>query len=536
MTSRRDGTPFMNLLTLAPLIDSRGDLRYYIGAQVDVSALVMEGTGLEALRRMRRRERKQGGEGGEEEKDELRELCEMFTSAELETVRRFGGRMHQETLADGGDDEGVYPRLARVLSRGSSSITDEYRTQDRDSSEEWIHDGRLGGPYEHVSHTLHPSFFGSIPLGRRSAAPMLKWTFSFLSIPCHFIRCAEGNKGFSSFRSLSILLFLSHETNYYPPQYILIRPSPSLRILFTSPSLAAPGILQSRFLDRIGGSMRVRNSLAQALAEGTRGVTAKVRWLDRPGGDEGEEEGGFEEPGREREGRPRWIHCTPLLGATGVVGVWMVILVDVDVDDEMESRSQSRSLSLSSRNGIRNASSTRASLRSRSAAHGIANPKLRPAPPVADDIHSLLTLPSPRTSRTRHSYIDTTPSRSPVQLNGFDGHHRDRDPLSDLMNDISGSGSGAENGGIGIESDDVFDVDVDVDVQRRAKRLSLPLLNGKIEGVGKLRLRRPGSAVSEARVGDRDRGRERLGGGGRETQRVVSEGRGRGRVRSLVLG
>lgn len=98
-------------------------------------------------------------------------------------------------------------------------------------------------------------------------------------------------------------------------QYLLIRPAPSLRILFTSPSLRVPGILQSPFLNRIGGSSRVRSDLRAALGEG-RGVTAKIRWLTRA------------DPDGEGEGRPRWIHCTPLFGHSGAVGVWMIVLVD----------------------------------------------------------------------------------------------------------------------------------------------------------------------------------------------------------------
>lgn len=73
--------------------------------------------------------------------------------------------------------------------------------------------------------------------------------------------------------------------------------------------------MQSPFLHRIGGSPRVRTDLSAALGEG-RGVTAKIRWLSRA-----DEEG-------EGEGRPRWIHCTPLLGHSGAVGVWMIVLVD----------------------------------------------------------------------------------------------------------------------------------------------------------------------------------------------------------------
>ena len=71
-------------------------------------------------------------------------------------------------------------------------------------------------------------------------------------------------------------------------------------------------------MDRIGGSSRVRDELSTALAEG-RGVTAKVRWLSKA----------------DEDGRNRWIHCTPLLGSNGQIGVWMVVLVD---DDQEISR------------------------------------------------------------------------------------------------------------------------------------------------------------------------------------------------------
>lgn len=101
-------------------------------------------------------------------------------------------------------------------------------------------------------------------------------------------------------------------------QYLLIRPYPSLRILFASPSQRVPGILQSPFMNKIGGSVRVQEELTTALAEG-RGVTAKVRWVSKS----------------DEDGRNRWIHCTPLLGSNGQIGVWMVVLVD---DDQELSR------------------------------------------------------------------------------------------------------------------------------------------------------------------------------------------------------
>ena len=71
-------------------------------------------------------------------------------------------------------------------------------------------------------------------------------------------------------------------------------------------------------MDRVGGSLRVRDELSAALAEG-RGVTAKIRWVSRS----------------DEDGRNRWIHCTPLLGSNGQIGVWMVVLVD---DDEEVNR------------------------------------------------------------------------------------------------------------------------------------------------------------------------------------------------------
>src|ERR1700761_2791458 len=42
----------MNLLTISPLYDSKGKLRYFIGAQVDVSGLCKDATNLDSLRQL----------------------------------------------------------------------------------------------------------------------------------------------------------------------------------------------------------------------------------------------------------------------------------------------------------------------------------------------------------------------------------------------------------------------------------------------------------------------------------------------------
>lgn len=100
--------------------------------------------------------------------------------------------------------------------------------------------------------------------------------------------------------------------------YLLVRPYPSLRITFTSPALRIPGLLQTKFLDRVGGPQQVREGVLDSLAHGM-SVTAKISWLTGAGGQN------FNMPS---EGKPRWIHCTPLLGSDDKVGVWMIVMVE----------------------------------------------------------------------------------------------------------------------------------------------------------------------------------------------------------------
>ncbi|KAK7398687.1 hypothetical protein QQX98_011929 [Neonectria punicea] len=277
---RRDGSPFVNLLMVAPLFDSRGVVRYHLGAQVDVSGLVKECSGLDSLSRLMQRENPEqypgeapvGPQPSQDKEEEFRELAEMFDLSELKTVRESGGALHRTHQEDVRDADSVRanwnkPRLliqddATINRRLSDPILQEPASIHRG--------GRLSGIFQH---------------------------------------------------------------------YLLVRPYPNLRILFASPSLRVPGMLQSPFLSRIGGSDRVRDSLTQAFAGG-HGLTAKVRWLSRSDmqaqshstrvmDHQSHGEGGGQPPPAS-PGRSRWIHCTPLLGSNGSVGVWMVVLVDDD--------------------------------------------------------------------------------------------------------------------------------------------------------------------------------------------------------------
>ncbi|KAK2603412.1 hypothetical protein QQS21_004362 [Conoideocrella luteorostrata] len=278
---RRDGSPFMNLLLCAPLIDSRGTVRYFLGAQVDVSGLAKDCTQLEGLKRIVKAEEVKSngletnnadGVNAKEEKrsatQSCRDLSEMFDRNEVETVRRYGGVMHK--IRDHDElsqrkpnwntpylviEEGTSPQPSPVPTNNVPDLP-KSKMEGKEPSPSLSHssNGRLTGVYEH---------------------------------------------------------------------YLLVRPAPSLQILFASPSLRLPGILQSPFLSRIGGSGRVRDQIAQALSDG-RGVTAKVRWLSSTRRNVSS---------HADRGRPRWLHCTPLRGLNGIIGIWMIVVVNDDVSD-----------------------------------------------------------------------------------------------------------------------------------------------------------------------------------------------------------
>ncbi|KAE8153355.1 hypothetical protein BDV25DRAFT_169012 [Aspergillus avenaceus] len=240
---RRDGSPFMNLLQCAPLCDSQGKVRYFIGAQIDVSGLAMEGAQMESLRALLEKQRKSDMKASAEErhteappKDEFCELSELFSPRELDVTRDSGGTLFKPVAPS---------RNSQVRSRTwSTADTVELEAIRERDIKSALFRGSLTGVYEN---------------------------------------------------------------------YLLVRPYPSLRILFTSPSLQIPGILQTSFLSRIGSTTAVRDELVQAFMCG-RSVTAQIKWITR-----------FNTTGRDR-----WAHCTPLFASNGEVGVWMVVIVDDD--------------------------------------------------------------------------------------------------------------------------------------------------------------------------------------------------------------
>jgi hypothetical protein len=136
----------------APLCDSRGKIRYFIGAQVDVSGLVKECTELESLQKLlelqeRGEEAPQPHKPSAEKSDELRELGEMLNQGELSTIYRFGGRMHRETTQDDSDIMSINSHQPRLLIK-EPDLMHMARGQ--------MASGRLADVYQNVKDTFPP--------------------------------------------------------------------------------------------------------------------------------------------------------------------------------------------------------------------------------------------------------------------------------------------------------------------------------------------------------------------------------------------
>ena len=143
----------MNMLMIAPLCDSRGKIRYFIGAQVDVSGLVKDCTDLETLQRLVVQEQTgqndADGDDQQEAKDDFQDLSEMLNMAELETVRKYGGRMHREYEDEEGDpSRTVAPHMPRLLlQEPTADVNQAFEHGTRQS-------GRLSGIYQNVRGSL----------------------------------------------------------------------------------------------------------------------------------------------------------------------------------------------------------------------------------------------------------------------------------------------------------------------------------------------------------------------------------------------
>lgn len=297
---RRDGTPFMNLLLTAPLYDNRGSVRYFIGAQIDVSGLIEDGRGLDSFahylaesRPNRKRDSEQSIDGISQK--HLKTLSEFGQMLSLDESSVFQHHSRASSVQDNASTisyRGNQSRQEPGLRRTRRVLGNDEDEEDRKDKNAWAlssvgPSGKLPGVYQNVPLSPPLPFHIPHPTSRRLTV---------------------------------------HQ------QYLLVRPHPSLRIIFVSPALRIPGLLQSPFLSRIGGPSHVREGLLDAFESGA-AVTAKVTWLPH-GLENNDMTNGDSRPSSRRGGPPdpsaraRYISCTPLLGSDDQVGVWMVVMVE----------------------------------------------------------------------------------------------------------------------------------------------------------------------------------------------------------------
>jgi hypothetical protein len=128
-------------------------VKYFIGAQIDVSGLAMEGASMESLMELQTKyhDPEEGNIAQQpvpEEKDEFQELSELFSPRELSAVQEHGGHLFQpvSSLAASRD-----PRS--WLERGASleSETETLRLRDMKSP---FFRMSLAGVYENVRTQL----------------------------------------------------------------------------------------------------------------------------------------------------------------------------------------------------------------------------------------------------------------------------------------------------------------------------------------------------------------------------------------------
>ncbi|KAL8704380.1 MAG: hypothetical protein Q9201_002449 [Fulgogasparrea decipioides] len=297
---RRDGSPFMNLVMTAPLYDNKGVVRYFIGAQVDISGLVEEGRGLDSFEKsLNESRRKRNSDQSYLNRRHLRALSEFGQLLSLDESSIFCGNDGQSHSREGSVHDSEYGG-----SRGTRTAQQERQR---------YHNSR---PPRRVLGTEDDE--------QEKENNNTTWTFPSLG-PSGKLPGVYQN-------------------------YLLLRPHPSLRIIFVSPALRIPGLLQSPFLSHIGGPARVRNGIAKAFENGE-DITAKVTWFpqsrssetenpssssslpSRPGSRHGahpqsNNEGSPVVAARQGSSRTRYISCTPLLGSDDQVGVWMVVMVE----------------------------------------------------------------------------------------------------------------------------------------------------------------------------------------------------------------
>ena len=146
----------MNLLLIAPLYDNKGNVRYFLGAQVDVTHLIEGGKGVETFERLLandRAEERYRGRSNRKPTQVLRELGQMMNDDELDAVNtvRQRSQSRSSTPAASSRNPAAPARHARKV----------FGMDDSQERGLWPHpslgpSGRLPGVYQNVSLVVSP--------------------------------------------------------------------------------------------------------------------------------------------------------------------------------------------------------------------------------------------------------------------------------------------------------------------------------------------------------------------------------------------
>ncbi|RAL68406.1 hypothetical protein DID88_007137 [Monilinia fructigena] len=284
---------------IAPLYDDKGNTRYFIGAQVDVSGLVEEGRGIESFQALLQKDQEAsqfstiGGTANTIDPQPLQ-----YGDSDLK-YSKFRDRT-QEMLGELHELSNMFGQYEADVLAQSFQLSSSDKISDRSSirsDEPTVDNGR-----DSSKRTVEP-------------------------------------KDESAFRYSFSQLYLGHSSqgaglSSVYKNYLLVRPYPSLQIMFVSPSLRLPGLVRTNLFTKLGGSQNTLSTLEEAFKDGA-AITSKVLWLPK----NNSEDNGMM-TGIGREVRARGIRCTPLLGKDGRVGVWMVVLIPLEGEEEPGMKGQ----------------------------------------------------------------------------------------------------------------------------------------------------------------------------------------------------
>jgi hypothetical protein len=167
----------MNLLLIAPLYDNKGNVRYFLGAQVDVTHLIEGGKGIETFEKLLandRAEERYRGRSNRKPTQVLGELGQMMNDDELDAINiRQRSQSRSSTPVSSRNPAAPARRGRKVLGMDD--------TVERGL---WPHpslgpSGRLPGVYQNVS------FLVLLPLAGIDVCPVP--SCSTLPIPAHYL-------------------------------------------------------------------------------------------------------------------------------------------------------------------------------------------------------------------------------------------------------------------------------------------------------------------------------------------------------------